>query len=142
MILCSVKKSEPLKQCFSPLVADATVASKSREIDRVLWRFSAASGTGEKDGAALSSWARYLKNKYGNRGKENAARDAAAASSAAASSSSRRLSLGLPLRSNSTAVDSSDDDSKNMQRSPTSHTIIEAGAWTDKISHCVRVSTV
>ncbi|XP_027836200.1 RING finger protein nhl-1 isoform X5 [Aphis gossypii] len=88
---------------------------------------SAASGrTGEKDGAALSSWARYLKNKYGNRGKENAAKDNAAASSAS-SSSSRRLSLGLPLRSNSTHVDSSDDDQKNMHSSPTSHTIIEAG---------------
>lgn len=85
-------------------------------------------GTGEKDGAALSSWARYLKNKYGNRGKENAAKDNAASSSAAAASSStRRLSLGLPLRSNSTVVDSSDDDQKNMQSSPTSHTIIEAG---------------
>lgn len=82
---------------------------------------------GEKDGAALSSWARYLKNKYGNRGKENAAKDNTAASSAASSSSSRRLSLGLPLRSNSTVVDSSDDDQKNMQSSPTTHTIIEAG---------------
>jgi len=88
--------------------------------------FTMLAGTGEKDGAALSSWARYLKNKYGNRGKENAAKDNAAASSAS-SSSSRRLSLGLPLRSNSTHVDSSDDDQKNMQSSPTTHTIIEAG---------------
>lgn len=88
--------------------------------------FTMLAGTGEKDGAALSSWARYLKNKYGNRGKENAAKENAAASSAS-SSSSRRLSLGLPLRSNSTHVDSSDDDQKNMQSSPTSHTIIEAG---------------
>ncbi|XP_060852940.1 RING finger protein nhl-1 isoform X3 [Rhopalosiphum padi] len=87
---------------------------------------ASGTGTGEKDGAALSSWARYLKNKYGNRGKENAAKDNAAASSAS-SSSSRRLSLGLPLRSNSTHVDSSDDDQKNMHSSPTSHTIIEAG---------------
>ncbi|KAL4119250.1 hypothetical protein QTP88_012089 [Uroleucon formosanum] len=100
-------------------------ALKSRETspDRPVTN---ASGTGEKDGAALSSWARYLKNKYGNRGKENAAKENAAASSAS-SSSSRRLSLGLPLRSNSTHVDSSDDDQKNMQSSPTSHTIIEAG---------------
>ncbi|XP_026816257.1 RING finger protein nhl-1 isoform X3 [Rhopalosiphum maidis] len=87
---------------------------------------ASGTGTGEKDGAALSSWARYLKNKYGNRGKENAAKDNAATSSAS-SSSSRRLSLGLPLRSNSTHVDSSDDDQKNMHSSPTSHTIIEAG---------------
>ncbi|XP_025423853.1 RING finger protein nhl-1 isoform X4 [Sipha flava] len=88
---------------------------------------TAASGrTGEKDGAALSSWARYLKNKYGNRSKENAAKDNATAASAS-SSSTRRLSLGLPLRSNSTVVDSSDDDQKNMHSSPTSHTIIEAG---------------
>ncbi|XP_060860723.1 RING finger protein nhl-1 isoform X2 [Metopolophium dirhodum] len=101
-------------------------ALKSRETspDRPVTN---ASGTGEKDGAALSSWARYLKNKYGNRGKENAAKDNAAAASSASSSSSRRLSLGLPLRSNSTHVDSSDDDQKNMQSSPTSHTIIEAG---------------
>ncbi|XP_008186441.1 RING finger protein nhl-1 isoform X3 [Acyrthosiphon pisum] len=88
---------------------------------------ASGTGTGEKDGAALSSWARYLKNKYGNRSKENAAKDNAAAASSASSSSSRRLSLGLPLRSNSTHVDSSDDDQKNMQSSPTSHTIIEAG---------------
>jgi tripartite motif-containing protein 71 len=88
--------------------------------------FSMLAGTGEKDGAALSSWARYLKNKYGNRSKENAAKDNATAASAS-SSSTRRLSLGLPLRSNSTVVDSSDDDQKNMHSSPTSHTIIEAG---------------
>lgn len=89
--------------------------------------FIVLAGSGEKDGAALSSWARYLKNKYGNRSKENAAKDNAAAAASASSSSTRRLSLGLPLRSNSTVVDSSDDDQKNMQSSPTSHTIIEAG---------------
>lgn len=94
----------------------------------IMFNLLFVAGTGEKDGAALSSWARYLKNKYGNRGKENAAKDNAASSSAAsASSSTRRLSLGLPLRSNSTVADSSDDDQKNMQSSPTSHTIIEAG---------------
>ncbi|VVC44455.1 Hypothetical protein CINCED_3A009566 [Cinara cedri] len=102
-----------------------TLKSRETSPDRPVTNSSA--GTGEKDGAALSSWARYLKNKYGNRGKENAAKDSGAAASAASSSTSRRLSLGLPLRSNSTVVDSSDDDQKNMQRSPTSHTIIEAG---------------
>ncbi|XP_073971070.1 tripartite motif containing protein thin isoform X3 [Rhodnius prolixus] len=68
---------------------------------------SSTSGVGEKDGAALSSWARYLKNKYGARGKE----------SGAGVSNSRRLSLGLPLR-----TDNSDDDQKNSPASPTSPT--------------------
>ncbi|XP_025423851.1 RING finger protein nhl-1 isoform X2 [Sipha flava] len=100
-----------------------TLKSRETSPDRPVTN---SSGTGEKDGAALSSWARYLKNKYGNRSKENAAKDNATAASAS-SSSTRRLSLGLPLRSNSTVVDSSDDDQKNMHSSPTSHTIIEAG---------------
>lgn len=73
----------------------------------------------EKDGAALSSWARYLKNKYGNR---NSTKDKESSSSSTNPSSSsataRRLSLGLPLRS-STELGSSDDDQKNMQGSPT-----------------------
>lgn len=75
--------------------------------------------SGEKDGAALSSWARYLKNKYGSRGKE---RDAAGSGS---SSTSRRLSLGLPLRS-ATELASSDDDSKNAAGSPISPTAATA----------------
>lgn len=83
----------------------------------------------EKDGAVLSSWARYLKSKYGNR---SGAKDKDAASSSAAPSSSnsataRRLSLGLPLRS-STDLGSSDDDQKNMQGSPTTPTAVMAAA--------------
>lgn len=73
---------------------------------------------GEKDGAALSSWARYLKNKYGSRGKD---RD----TSSSASSTSRRLSLGLPLRS-ANELASSDDDSKNAAGSPISPTAATA----------------
>ncbi|XP_072948965.1 uncharacterized protein tn [Epargyreus clarus] len=72
----------------------------------------------EKDGAALSSWARYLKNKYGSRGKE---RDP----TGTASSTSRRLSLGLPLRS-ANELASSDDDSKNAAGSPISPTAATA----------------
>ncbi|XP_045536383.1 RING finger protein nhl-1 isoform X2 [Papilio machaon] len=74
--------------------------------------------TGEKDGAALSSWARYLKNKYGSRGKD---RD----SSGTSSSTARRLSLGLPLRS-ANELASSDDDSKNAAGSPISPTAATA----------------
>ncbi|XP_050539543.1 RING finger protein nhl-1 isoform X2 [Daktulosphaira vitifoliae] len=88
----------------------------------------------EKDGTSLSSWARYLKNKYGNRNKENSAKENTSSSSAVASSSTpssssaaRRISLGVGSRSNSTVVDSSDDDQKNMQSSPVSRTIIEPG---------------
>lgn len=75
------------------------------------------SGT-DKDGAALSSWARYLKSKYGSRGKE---RD----TSGSSSSASRRLSLGLPLRS-ANELASSDDDSKNAAGSPISPTAATA----------------
>lgn len=73
---------------------------------------------GEKDGAALSSWARYLKNKYGSRGKD---RDSGGSSS----STARRLSLGLPLRS-ANELASSDDDSKNAAGSPISPTAATA----------------
>lgn len=73
---------------------------------------------GEKDGAALSSWARYLKNKYGSRGKE---RDTGSSSS----SNARRLSLGLPLRA-ANELASSDDDSKNAAGSPISPTAATA----------------
>lgn len=73
---------------------------------------------GEKDGAALSSWARYLKSKYGSRGKE---RDPSSTSSTTA----RRLSLGLPLRS-ANELASSDDDSKNAAGSPISPTAATA----------------
>ncbi|XP_065092219.1 RING finger protein nhl-1 [Ochlerotatus camptorhynchus] len=89
----------------------------------------------DKDGAALSSWARYLKNKYGNRSTKDS-KDTPSSSSLSATSSSlaspsssssassaaaaRRLSLGLPLRQ--TDILSSDDDSKNGVGSPTSPT--------------------
>ncbi|XP_034242054.1 RING finger protein nhl-1 isoform X2 [Thrips palmi] len=88
----------------------------------------------EKDAnsPALSSWARYLKNKYGPRkeGKDGAASSASsAAGSAASSAASRRLSLGLPLsRHNSASIDSSDDDQKNPVGSPTSPTAATAAA--------------
>ncbi|KAL3269090.1 hypothetical protein HHI36_008173 [Cryptolaemus montrouzieri] len=82
----------------------------------------------EKDGAALSSWARYLKNKYGNRtGGKDKDSNAASSTTSGSSSTSRRLSLGLPLRS-STDLASSDDDSKNMQGSPTTPTAATAAA--------------
>lgn len=86
---------------------------------------SNATPTDGQDGAALSSWARYLKNKYGNRTSKDT-RDAPTVTggsqspSAPSSSSpiSRRLSLGLPLRQ-ANEITSSDDDSKNVQGSPT-----------------------
>lgn len=99
---------------------------------------SPVKGETDKDGAALSSWARYLKNKYGNRSTKDSREPAAATSSsssatpsssssaAAASSVSRRLSLGLPLRQ-ANEVASSDDDSKNGLGSPTSPTAAAVG---------------
>lgn len=88
-------------------------------------------GAAEKDGAALSSWARYLKNKYGNRtsgkDKESTGSSSAVGSSANSSAAARRLSLGLPLRS-STELGSSDDDQKNMQGSPTTPTAVTVAA--------------
>lgn len=86
------------------------------------------SGGTEKDGAALSSWARYLKNKYGNRS-TNKDKDSttSTASPSSSSAAARRLSLGLPLRS-STELGSSDDDQKNMQGSPTTPTAAMAAA--------------
>ncbi|XP_075237068.1 tripartite motif containing protein thin isoform X2 [Lycorma delicatula] len=97
----------------------STHALKSREnspdrTSNATTTSTTGTGTGEKDGAALSSWARYLKNKYGNRGKDSK-------ESTSGPSASRRLSLGLPLRNNST-VESSDDDQKNLSGSPTSPT--------------------
>lgn len=84
----------------------------------------------EKDGAALSSWARYLKSKYGNRSgakDKDSASASAAPSSSSSSATARRLSLGLPLRS-STELGSSDDDQKNMHGSPTTPTAATAAA--------------
>lgn len=107
-------------------------ALKSREASPV--RSSGGSTETDKDGAALSSWARYLKNKYGNRSTKDASRDTstatASSSSATPSSSStsaaRRLSLGLPLRQ-ANEVASSDDDSKNGLGSPISPTAAAVG---------------
>ncbi|XP_015114048.1 RING finger protein nhl-1 isoform X1 [Diachasma alloeum] len=78
----------------------------------------------EKDGAALSSWARYLKNKYGNRGtKDKESTSTSSVPSSSTSAASRRLSLGLPLRHvGQTSFESSDDDQKNPSGSPTSPT--------------------
>lgn len=92
-----------------------------------------ASATAEKDGAALSSWARYLKNKYGNRGttKEKEAGSSSTPGNSSSSAAARRLSLGLPLRS-STELASSDDDSKNMQGSPTTPTAATPAAGNKK----------
>lgn len=101
----------------------STHALKSRETSPV----RGAAGD-DKDGAALSSWARYLKNKYGNRtskdGRDTGASSSMASPSASSSSTPtaadrRRLSLGLPLRQ-ANEVASSDDDSKNGLGSPTS----------------------
>lgn len=84
--------------------------------------------TNEKDGAALSSWARYLKNKYGNRSstKDKETGTGSVSPSASSSSAARRLSLGLPLRSSD--VGSSDDDQKNMLGSPTTPTAVTVAA--------------
>jgi tripartite motif-containing protein 71 len=99
-------------------------------------RTSGGSGSGaDKNGAELSSWARYLKNKYGNRGKETtttstrepvSSTPAQSSSSAAAQAIQRRLSLGLPLRQANDHT-SSDDDSKNGLGSPTSPTVAAVG---------------
>jgi tripartite motif-containing protein 71 len=97
------------------------------------------------DKEALSSWARYLKNKYGNRSTKDSPRDGVGASSStpsssyssssaaasspsstSASSTARRLSLGLPLRQANELSHSSDDDSKNLQSSLASPTQAQA----------------
>ncbi|XP_057656091.1 RING finger protein nhl-1 isoform X1 [Diorhabda carinulata] len=100
-----------------------TLKSRDNSPDR-----STASAA-EKDGAALSSWARYLKSKYGNRSgaKDKDVTSSGSTPSASSSGAARRLSLGLPLRS-STELASSDDDSKNMQGSPTTPTAAMAVA--------------
>ncbi|XP_018335904.1 RING finger protein nhl-1 [Agrilus planipennis] len=83
----------------------------------------------EKDGAAMSSWARYLKNKYGNRSgtKDKDSGASGVGSSSSSSAAARRLSLGLPLRS-STDLGSSDDDQKNTEGSPTTPTAATVAA--------------
>jgi tripartite motif-containing protein 71 len=115
----------------------STHALKSRENspDR-----GGGSGGTEENKEALSSWARYLKNKYGSRSSTkdsprdsgysassssstpsassytSSAASSSASPSSATSSASRRLSLGLPLRQ-ANEMHSSDDDSKNLQSS-------------------------
>lgn len=108
--------------------------SRSRSTHALKSRENSPDRGGEENKEALSSWARYLKNKYGSRtGTKDSPRDgytasssstttpsASSYSSSAASSStpsaSRRLSLGLPLRQ-ANDMHSSDDDSKNLQSS-------------------------
>lgn len=103
-------------------------------------------GGSDGDKEALSSWARYLKNKYGNRSSaKDSSREGYGASSStpsssygsstaaasstpsstSAASSARRLSLGLPLRQ-ANEMHSSDDDSKNLQSSLASPTLPQA----------------
>lgn len=106
-------------------------ALKSREPSPLRSAATTSSAGDDKDGAALSSWARYLKNKYGNRSSKDSTRDTNTSTAAAGPSSSssagtssstaRRLSLGLPLRQ-ANEIHSSDDDSKNVPGSPTTTT--------------------
>lgn len=115
----------------------STHALKSREA-------SPDRGGPDGDKEALSSWARYLKNKYGNRGSKDSPAGASSSapsssyssssaaastpsSTSSASSASRRLSLGLPLRQ-ANEMHSSDDDSKNLQSSLASPTQAQAVA--------------
>ncbi|XP_073846758.1 tripartite motif containing protein thin isoform X4 [Musca autumnalis] len=132
-------------------------ALKSRDSSPILDRTSSRSGASgaassstadNKDGEALSSWARYLKNKYGSKSSKDApstsSRDthgSSSTSSALPSSShgasgssrshvasdvSRRLSLGLPLRQVNELGSSDDDASKNGLGSPTSPMVAAA----------------
>ncbi|KAM7345359.1 tripartite motif containing protein thin isoform 5-T6 [Cochliomyia hominivorax] len=134
-------------------------ALKSRDSSPITDRTSTRSGAAgtsslandNKDGEALSSWARYLKNKYGNKSSKDtpsgSGRDTLGSSSTSsalpstsahgasgsgtgrshvASDVSRRLSLGLPLRQVSELVSSDDDGSKNGLGSPTSPTVAAA----------------
>ncbi|GAB0088489.1 hypothetical protein DMENIID0001_029270 [Sergentomyia squamirostris] len=113
----------------SSLASQPTDLSRSRSSHALKSRENSPDrSTGDKDGAALSSWARYLKNKYGNRstGKETRDPGPSSTSSVGSSSASRRLSLGLPLRQ-ANELASSDDDSKNGLGSPTSPTVAAVG---------------
>lgn len=110
-------------------------ALKSRETSPIRSDRNSSTADTDKDGQALSSWARYLKNKYGNRTSKDSREpsststtspSSSTATSSATSSAARRLSLGLPLRQ-ANEVASSDDDSKNGQGSPTSPTAAAVG---------------
>jgi tripartite motif-containing protein 71 len=91
----------------------STHALKSRES-------SPDRGGSDGDKEALSSWARYLKNKYGNRSTNSPS--STSVSSTPSTTTARRLSLGLPLRQANELSHSSDDDSKNLQSSLASPT--------------------
>uniref|UniRef100_A0A8D9BW06 RING finger protein nhl-1 n=2 Tax=Cacopsylla melanoneura TaxID=428564 RepID=A0A8D9BW06_9HEMI len=88
-----------------------TLKSRDNSPDRSTAGYSSnASAGGEKDGAALSSWARYLKSKYGNRGKDGAG--SSSSGTATSATPTRRSSL------HSRHGDDSDDESKNLYGSP------------------------
>ncbi|XP_012161641.1 RING finger protein nhl-1 isoform X3 [Ceratitis capitata] len=117
---------------------------------------STSAAADSKDGEAMSSWARYLKNKYGNKivkdtpstsssnasavpssshshgagvgvgGSSSSSSGSSAAGRSHASDVSRRLSLGLPLRQANELASSDDDGSKNGVGSPTSPTVAAA----------------
>lgn len=109
--------------------------SRSRSTHALKSRESSPTDRGGSDGdkEALSSWARYLKNKYGNRSTKDAppttsstpsssyTPSSSVSSTPTSTATARRLSLGLPLRQ-ANELHSSDDDSKNLQSSLASPT--------------------
>ncbi|XP_053965224.1 RING finger protein nhl-1 isoform X4 [Anastrepha ludens] len=133
----------------SPATDRSTASARSGIVSAAGSSTSAAADS--KDGEALSSWARYLKNKYGNKTAKDTPSSSGSGASALASSShghgtgvgssgssnasrshasdvSRRLSLGLPLRQANELGSSDDDGSKNGVGSPTSPTVTAAAA--------------
>nr|XP_036223504.1 RING finger protein nhl-1 isoform X3 [Bactrocera oleae] len=136
----------------SPITDRSTASGRSAIVTAAGSSTSAAADS--KDGEALSSWARYLKNKYGNKSAKDTPSSSSSGASAAPSSShshgagvggsnsssgssasrshasdvSRRLSLGLPLRQANELGSSDDDGSKNGLGSPTSPTVAAAAA--------------
>lgn len=144
--LARSRSSHALKSRESSPITDRSTTSSRSAIG------SSSTTADNKDGEALSSWARYLKNKYGNKSIKDtpsvSARDALSNSSTTttlpstshtvggsgssrshvASDVSRRLSLGLPLRQVNELVSSDDDGSKNGLGSPTSPTVAAVAA--------------
>ncbi|XP_037895276.1 RING finger protein nhl-1 isoform X6 [Glossina fuscipes] len=144
--LARSRSSHALKSRENSPITDRSTTSSRSAIG------SSSTTADNKDGEALSSWARYLKNKYGNKSIKDTpsvgARDALSNSSTAttlpstshsvggsgssrshvASDVSRRLSLGLPLRQVNELVSSDDDGSKNGLGSPTSPTVAAVAA--------------
>ncbi|XP_054088745.1 RING finger protein nhl-1 isoform X2 [Zeugodacus cucurbitae] len=137
----------------SPITDRSTTSGRSAIVTAAGSSTSAAADS--KDGEALSSWARYLKNKYGNKSAKDTPSSSSSGASAAPSSShshgagvgsssgsgssasrshasdvSRRLSLGLPLRQANELASSDDDGSKNGLGSPTSPTVAAAAGIT------------